>query len=183
MKRLILLDKDLTLVKPTGGNKYVQTPTGQELLPGVKDAISRHERQGDICCVVTNQGGVAAGYKTLDSAIEEVQYAMDLLPYISMAWLCPDFEGQECYVVWRNAGRSSNPSGDDIWRVIKNYPTAPEFVGLYRKPDSGMLLAACDVHGFIPSPETCLMVGDMESDRLAAKNANVSFQWASEWAQ
>ena len=183
MKRLILLDKDLTLVKPTGGNKYVQTPIGQELLLSVKDAISQHEHQDDICCMITNQDGVAAGHKTLDSAIEEVQYAMDLLPYISMAWLCPDFEGRECYAVWRDAGRLSDPPGDGIWRVIKNYPNAPELVGLYRKPNPGMLLAACDIHGFIPSPETCLMVGDMESDRLAAENANVSFQWTSEWAQ
>ena len=46
MEKLLILDKDGTLVRPKSGNEFVQHPEDQELLPGVVEAIARYAANG-----------------------------------------------------------------------------------------------------------------------------------------
>lgn len=55
--KLCVLDKDGTLIRPASGAKFPQTPTDQELLPGVKEAIDRMRADGWTFAIASNQGG------------------------------------------------------------------------------------------------------------------------------
>lgn len=59
MDKLLILDKDGTLVAPKSGSEFVQHPEDQELLPGVKEAIERYHSEGWAIVVASNQGGCA----------------------------------------------------------------------------------------------------------------------------
>lgn len=166
MARLLLLDKDGTLVRPKSGGEFVQSPEDQELLPGVEGAIADYVADGYTLVIVSNQGGVAAGHKTLESAIAEMRYCMELLPEISGALFCPDFEGEECWLLLDNEGREC---------ITSNRQN-------FRKPHPGMLnLAIRNWFGISADKSEALMVGDRPEDEQAAIAAGVRFVWADEW--
>ena len=128
--KLAIVDKDGALVCPKSGNTFVQNPQDQELLPGVQEAVSRLVADGYVLVIASNQGGVAAGHKTLEDAIAEMQYCLSLLPQIDRAYFCPDY-GKTCIAVLRNLSRWVDAGecwGDDRWQ--------------YRKPQAGMLYMA-----------------------------------------
>lgn len=168
--RLAIFDKDGTLIKPRSGQTFVQSPDDQELLPGVKEQIEAMAKDGWEFAIASNQGGVAAGHKTLESAIAEMRFCMELLP-IYEAWFCPDFDGRECYML---AGGEVNPSHQSL----------PEQSGLFRKPNPGMLKAAISFWMPWSDPLTSdqiIMVGDRPEDEQAAASAGVGFIWADQW--
>ncbi len=164
MTKLLLLDKDGTLVKPRSGNEFVQHPEDQELIPGVAEAIERYAADGWAMAIVSNQGGVSAGYKTLDDAIAEMRYCLKLLPQISTAYFCPD-DGKWCHIV-RSGNLHQVSSGQhecNGWN--------------FRKPGDGMIkLASRSFNSSIPN-----LVGDRREDQQAAEAANIPFMWADEW--
>lgn len=55
--KLLILDKDGTLVCPKSGNTFVQNPEDQMLLPGVQEIIARYAADGWMMAIVSNQGG------------------------------------------------------------------------------------------------------------------------------
>lgn len=59
MTKLLLLDKDGTLIKPASGAKFVQHPEDQELLPNVAEVIARYAAEGWTMAIASNQGGCA----------------------------------------------------------------------------------------------------------------------------
>jgi len=59
MTKLLILDKDGTLVCPKSGKEFVQHPEDQELIPGVSEAIARYAANGWKMAIASNQGGVA----------------------------------------------------------------------------------------------------------------------------
>lgn len=171
MNKLLILDKDGTLVKPVSGGTFPQHPEDQELLPGVTEAIKYFADDGWMMAIASNQGGVAAGYKSLEDAIAEMQYCLTLLPqHIAFrAYFCPDFEGQICY------------GGDfrGFERMDWQFPSLN-----YRKPNIGMItLAIKEVHPHQDHVQPVLLVGDLDTDRECAKNANISFMWANDWVK
>jgi D-glycero-D-manno-heptose 1,7-bisphosphate phosphatase len=122
---------------------------------------------------------VELAYKTIESAIEEMRFAMGLSG-ISTAAFCPappSSPGENAIVV--NADPSLyNPrfdlqSLDDI-----GYPTTG-----YRKPNPGMLQLLGDLAK--PSLETRwtrkVMVGDRPEDKAAAEAAGFEFEWADDF--
>jgi histidinol phosphatase-like enzyme len=107
-------------------------------------------------------------YKTIDMAIAEMQYAMQLTG-INTAYFCPD-SGESLRIVEKDC--------DNIgWGKL----FAP-----FRKPSAGMLQVAesrlssyCDLH---EAPITKrLMIGDRPEDQSAAQNAGFDFMWAEDW--
>jgi D-glycero-D-manno-heptose 1,7-bisphosphate phosphatase len=168
--KLAVLDKDGTLTTPKSGNKFVQTPADQVLIKGVVEGCQSLINAGYTLAIASNQGGVEAGHKTLDDAIEEMQYCLQLLAEfdikIDRAMFCPDFNGLECYVVCDKYVCA--PIDLDCW--FNN------LIGTYRKPGSGMLLLAAT-----NEIDEAWMIGDREEDRLASEAAGYSFLDADDW--
>lgn len=160
MSQLLILDKDGTLVIPASGKQFVQHPEDQIVLPGVKDAIAHYHAQNYICVIASNQGGVAAGYKSLEAAIAEMCYCLQLLPQIESVYFCPDFKGNECWCVRRD--RSFQVG------VLK-------LKGRMRKPGDGMIQQALWAH---PGVTDILVVGDRPEDEQAAIAAKARFTHA-----
>ena len=172
--KLAILDKDGTLVKPISGHTFVQSPTDQQLLPGVEKAIARLVSDGYTLAIASNQGGVQSWHKSLEDAIAEMNYCMNnLLPKIKEAYFCPDLQGDKCVKVWR-----SNLDKNLYFRIIGRTDLPINYAG-FRKPDDGMIWLAR--YGKRVFSRDCLMIGDQECDYLAATTAKIKFIWADDW--
>ena len=126
--KICILDKDGTLIKPKSGEKFVQNPLDQEILPGVKEKIEQLKKDGWLFAIATNQGGVEAGHKTLASAVYEVAYVMELLT-ISYGILAPSMEKDK-----RGLFTEISFYGNNL-----NVRTINDKYFLYRKPNPAML--------------------------------------------
>lgn len=186
--KLLVLDKDGTLVKPASGHEFVQHPQDQVLLPGVAERIEEYAAAEWSIAIASNQGGVAAGYKTLEDVIAEMRFCvrlledeLQMLEIVEMALMCPDFEGQQCW----DCREGLRQDLRDVIELHTNQFTK-HLVGTFRKPGSGMLeAAAIAAHagfaGLSTKWENVLMVGDRAEDQGAANAAGVNFMWADEW--
>ncbi len=74
MNKILFLDLDATVRRAKSGATFINTPKDQEIIPGVQDAIARYPNYYIIG--ITNQSGVDAGKKSLESAIAEQKYTM-----------------------------------------------------------------------------------------------------------
>lgn len=174
--KLLLLDKDGTIVTPKSGAKFVKTPWDQEPIPGVSEKLEKYRSEGWTIVVCSNQGGIEAGYKTEPEAIQEMRFCLELFPQIEECYFAPDMKGNYCIRYWRNEEWSEN--------CITYSPNSVQtkeldLQGEYRKPKPGMLLMAIDVHG--ASLGDCLYVGDRPEDEQAAVSAGIEFRWAANW--
>jgi D-glycero-D-manno-heptose 1,7-bisphosphate phosphatase len=168
--KLLLLDKDGTLVKPASGAKFVNKPWDQAILPGVAEALDRYVAEGWKPAIVSNQGGVIAGHKSLNEAIAEMRFCLELLPKIEEAYFCPD-NGETCWRVWDKDSIEYRLGG---W-IVENL----NLQGQFRKPKPGMIRLAFEIH----APTEVLFVGDRSEDEAAAAAARIPFLWAEEWAR
>lgn len=159
---LLILDMDGTVRSPRSGNKFIQRPHDQLIISGAEQAIAYFDSEGWKIVGVTNQAGVAAGKKSLQSCIKEQRFTLELLPEIEEIYFCPDFEGRKCFCV--------TPS------EVHDYSKHSES-GKFRKPNPGMLNLIIQLY----SPDKVLMVGDRSDDRDAAKAGGVKFQHADSW--
>jgi D-glycero-D-manno-heptose 1,7-bisphosphate phosphatase len=162
---LLLVDLDGTIREPLSGKQYFQNAKDQKIIDGVDIALRAYTDEW-IIVGITNQGGVAAGYKSIQQCIEEQQYTLELLPQLKEIYFCPDFEGRKCFRVTRH--NFQNHSQTRWFRQ-------------YRKPHPGMLLLAMVRHNHLP--ENCLYVGDRPEDEIAAHRAEIQFQWADDWIE
>jgi len=162
---LLLVDLDGTLREPLSGQQYFQHPKDQQIIAGADVAIRAYPEDW-IIVGITNQGGVAAGYKTLQECIKEQQYTLELFPEMREIYFCPDFEGRKCFRVTRH--NAHNHSQTKWFRQ-------------YRKPQPGMLKLAMVRHNHLP--DNCLYVGDRPEDEEAARRAGVQFQWVADWIE
>jgi D-glycero-D-manno-heptose 1,7-bisphosphate phosphatase len=149
-ERLFFLDRDGTLNR-TLGARPPNAPCEVELLPHVRPALSRYAAEGWRLVIVSNQGGVAAGFFSEAAAWAVQQRVLELLPVpVAASYLCPHA-----------------PDG-----------TVPEYTldCPNRKPRPGFLLAALERFG--ARARDCLFVGDSITDRQAAEAADVPYRWA-----
>lgn len=109
--------------------------------------------------MITNQGGVAFGYQTEPQASAVHQAVLDALPVaVDASYLCP------------------HHSEGTLATIAVDCPN--------RKPAAGAILTALGRFG--ARARDCLLVGDQETDRMAAEAGGVPFVWASEffgWAE
>ncbi len=90
---LLLIDMDGTLREPLSGQQYFQHPQDQRIIAGAEIAIGAYKDDW-IIVGITNQGGVAAGHKSMQECIKEQQYTLELLP-LREIYFCPDFQGKK----------------------------------------------------------------------------------------
>ena len=168
--KLLVLDKDGTLTRTKSGHTFIQHPEDQVLIDGVAEAIAAYAADGWTIAIASNQGGVAAGFKTLEQAITEMRYAMELAG-IDTAYFCPD-------------------SGDTLQIVEKHCDGIGwgKLFSPFRKPSAGMLQVAesrlsscCDLHEDLITKR--LMIGDRDEDFGAAVNAGFGYMHVSAWLE
>ena len=162
--KALLLDLDGTIRRPTSG-KFIEDPNDQEPIEESIKTMQLYDQEGWIITGITNQGGVAAGHKSLKSAIEEQRKTLEIFPLLCYIYFCPDFEGNLCYGVSRE-------------NIDLIHETHKEFLGQFRKPNCGMISAALKS---FKNPSKALMVGDRLEDEEAAKNAGIHFLSADIW--
>lgn len=167
-KRILCLDLDGTVRRSKSGKPFIKGPDDIEIIPGMYERIWKYNDEGWLVIYVTNQGGVAYGFKTEERAIEEVETTLVLLERedakqgrFSPCWeylICPFQEG----------GKEQEYS----------------FRSLSRKPGYGMLVIAEQSlveEGFIPDWDNSLFVGDRPEDEQCAKSAGIPFMWAHDF--
>lgn len=173
--KLLLIDKDGTLIETVSGEKFVNQPWDQKALPGVVAALDRYRTEGWEIVIISNQGGIAAGHKSLESAIAEMQFCLELFPQIKEAYFCPDFQGDECWRVWGDCSEEHR-----ICYTSESFEVfALGISGEFRKPNAGMLQLAIDHH--LSDDDEVLYVGDRAEDEQAATATSVRFAWAKDF--
>lgn len=164
---LLFVDCDGTIREPASGETFIQHPKDQRIIEGADEVIFRYRRQGWTIIGITNQGGVAAGHKSIEDAIAEQQYTLEIFPDIFWICFCPD-DGQTAYIVTRK-------------RVRK---FGRELFANFRKPGCGMvelIIREFLKGGMSPTHSTYLMVGDRPEDEQCAAAAGIDFLWADQW--
>ena len=195
--KLTIFDKDGTLVKPASGQKFVQNPTDQRLLPGVAELIAELKKSGSKIAIASNQGGVAAGHKSPSDEQAEMLFLKSLLPEIDLIISCPDFEGQTLYQLrfYSRAGEApieslNNRCHTETYRRENHdcYLSANGRYDSFRKPGAGMLQWAIQhfeiPKAFIgdrPEDREAIYIGDRPEDREAAAGARIAFVDAIAW--
>jgi D-glycero-D-manno-heptose 1,7-bisphosphate phosphatase len=163
--KIIFFDLDGTLRTTKSGKIFINEPDDQQPIEGTQKALSYYASKGFICIGITNQGGVAAGHKSLQSAIEEQRITLELFPELSEIFFCPNW-GKSCYQL--STGNqplefSAPLSGDGMAISC-------------RKPGHGMILTAARP---LAELKDCWMIGDRPEDQKCAEAAGVKFVWAS----
>lgn len=110
--KLLLLDLDGTIREPRSGKQFISHPRDQKIITGAVTALDSYIVDGWNVIGVSNQEGVAAGHKTLEEALSEAEYTLLLFPHLDGIYFCPDFQGQVCWHVIKDA------PAKDIWRPI-----------------------------------------------------------------
>lgn len=149
---LFIFDKDGTLCRSRSGQKFINSPADQELIPGVAEKLQALRDAGHKIGIASNQGGVAWGIMTFEVASNIMHHAGRLTGADAYAF-CP-YHPKGTVAEW------AKESGE-------------------RKPGPGMLLRLMDRLGY--SPAETVFVGDREEDKGAAEAAGVRFEWASDF--
>lgn len=159
MTNLIIFDKDQTLIESAVGEKFIQSPTDQRILPGAAEAVANFHQRGYKIAIASNQGGVEAGKKSLESAIKEMEFCLELFPQVDFGLIAHTYKGDSA---WR-IGRSLK---DEIWGNF----------GCYCKPGPGMINFI--INFYESTPSQTWFVGDRPEDEGAAEAAGVQFMAA-----
>lgn len=165
MNKIIFFDLDGTLRQTKSGKTFINEPDDQQPIEGTQKALAYYQEKGFTLIGITNQGGVTAGHKSLESAIEEQRITLELFPQLAEIYFCPNYDGESCYQVLQN-GRVQEFKSPDI---------------SCRKPSHGMLLLATSAWVRVKSTDfnNCWMIGDRPEDEACAAAADVKFIWAS----
>lgn len=163
----LCLDLDGTVRRSKRGEKeFINGPDDIELYPGVEEKIWEYRDKGYLILGLTNQGGVAMGYKT----VEQVQRELDAT-----------------FALFTRSERGMGPFQllETCFHMQDEKASFPyNRRSLLRKPDIGMLvLMECEAFdaGFLIDWDNSLFVGDLPDDEGCAKNAGIPFQWAHEF--
>ena len=144
---MALLDRDGVLNVDTG---YPHEPDKLILIEGAAAAVRRLNDTGRMVVVVTNQSGIGLGY--YDEA------AMDRFHAAINAAFAPEGGHIDAFYF---APHHANAVIDQF-----RHPDHPD-----RKPNPGMILRA--LNDFQIEPGDALMIGDRETDVIAAERAGV----------
>jgi D-glycero-D-manno-heptose 1,7-bisphosphate phosphatase len=175
---LYMFDLDGTLI-----SSYMETESRDindwHVLPGRREILLHLKQEGHALAIITNQAGVAFGYATEEQVQAKIVQALVALGFDEDEILFyshaggPDttesvFHRISVHVCYGHPkSRDSRYSGAEAER---------------RKPSPAMLLEAIGEPPFgTPPSEYAVFVGDMESDREAARAAGVRYLDANEF--
>jgi len=77
--KVAFFDADSTLRVSKSGSVSANDPRDVKLLPFVADRLAELAEEGYLIAVVSNQGGVAAGFVSMETADEALKYTADLI--------------------------------------------------------------------------------------------------------
>lgn len=156
---VLLVDLDGTIRYSSNGT-FINHPDEVKLYDGVEEKLWGFRDAGYLIAAVSNQGGVAFGYKTPEGNRSELARMVELFDRNPFHFI------KTCY---------HHPDGT-VWPYNVR--------SLLRKPDIGML-ALIEVSafedGYVIDWDRSLFVGDRDEDYQCAKRAGVPFQWAWEF--
>lgn len=140
---------------------FIGGPEDVALFDGVESKIWEYRDAGYLVFGISNQGGVAFGFKTHEQCLAELQATVNAFERD------PFHDVRMCY----------HHDGDGA-----KFPFNKR--SLLRKPNIGMLVL-CEIdafeQGYLVDWDNSLFVGDRPEDELCAKNAGIPFQWACEF--
>ena len=157
LKPALCLDLDGTIQHSNSGAKFITGPADVALYPDVEAKLWEYRNEGYLIAGITNQGGVAYGFKTAQGFQDELDALMTQFDSNPFHCVC------RCY---------SHENG-----TVEPY----NHRSLLRKPGIGMLAvieAEAVIRGYTIDWDNSILVGDMEDDRQCAENAGIAFQWA-----
>lgn len=167
--KILFCDIDETLTETISGNAFKQHSEDVKVIEGVQKAIAYFHQNNWLIIGVSNQGGIAKGFKILEATIREMKVTLSLIPNLSYIYFCPDFEGQECWQV----------TNSEAYEISDR---ETQLIGQFRKPDAGMLkLAKLFVEDGNWEVTDMIMVGDRPEDMEAASAMGCKFYWAEKW--
>jgi D-glycero-D-manno-heptose 1,7-bisphosphate phosphatase len=139
---------------PTGP---IQDAADVRLFPWVENKLWEMKECGYLIVIITNQGGVAYGYRTMPQVQAEIKHTVSLFQRnpIDKIMIAP-----------------THPDG-----LVKPWNRK----SLFRKPDIGLLaLVERDFseRQILIKWDQSLFVGDRQEDRICAGRAGIDFQWA-----
>jgi D-glycero-D-manno-heptose 1,7-bisphosphate phosphatase len=165
MSKIIFFDLDGTLRQTKSGKTFINEPEDQQPIEGTHKALSYYQEKGFLLIGITNQGGVAAAHKSLQSAIEEQRITLELFAELSEIFFCPNW-GESCYQL----SKGNQP-------LEFSAPLSGDGTAIYcRKPGHGMILIAARP---LAELADCWMIGDRPEDQQCAEAAGIKFVWAS----
>jgi D-glycero-D-manno-heptose 1,7-bisphosphate phosphatase len=166
MSKIIFFDLDGTLRETISGKTFINEPHDQKAIEGTQKALAYYQEKGFVLIGITNQGGVAAGHKSMESTIEEQRITLELFPELSEIFFCTNYSGESCWQISDgnvplDFGAPVDGNGSKI---------------SCRKPAHGMILVAARP---LAELKDCWMIGDRPEDQQCAEAAGVKFVWAS----
>jgi D-glycero-D-manno-heptose 1,7-bisphosphate phosphatase len=156
----LCLDLDRTIRYSKSGTPFIKGPDDVALYPDVELILHQWKREGYLIFGLTNQGGIAFGYKTPEQDQAEIQQTLNLFrsnPFTQIF---------SCH---------HHPGGN-----VSPY----NLRSLCRKPDIGMLVL-CELSaghdGYVIDWDNSLFIGDRNEDKECAQNAGIEFRWAKDF--
>lgn len=156
VKPALCLDLDGTVRRSKSGATFIKNIEDIELMPNIEKIIWKYKQMGWLVLGITNQAGVAHGFKTPQEINNEIKATMDLFVK------CPFDIVKGCY--------------HDAKGKVEPY----NHRSLCRKPDIGSLaimeLEVFKDLGVVIDWDNSLFVGDRPEDEQCAKNAGIKFR-------
>lgn len=142
----IFLDRDGVINHDTG---YVSNWEDFKFIDGVLEALEEFCNKGIKLIIVTNQSGIARGYYSEDDYYRLTQKMLEFMKrnniHISAVYHCPHLKNG----------------------LVEMYAIDCDC----RKPKAGMITKG--INNFFLNPDSCIMIGDKYSDKMAAKAAGI----------
>lgn len=153
--KALCLDFDGTIRRSKSGATFIKNFEDIELMPGIEKLIWQYRQLGYLIFGISNQAGVAHGFKMpfeIEAEMEATKKLFKENPFHLIKWCYHDGKGKIAPYNKRSLGR---------------------------KPDIGMLYEM-EVdswkHGYIIDWDNSLFVGDRPEDEECAKRAGVPFR-------
>jgi D-glycero-D-manno-heptose 1,7-bisphosphate phosphatase len=157
IKKALILDLDGTIRRNKNDHKsFINNAEEIELIPGIVDAIAHFKSRGYLIGVMTNQGGVAFGFKTEEDVHTELIKTLSLFPGGVNPFNC-------ILVATQHEGGKVSPYN---------------MRSMLRKPAPGMFAIFeynAGLSGFKVDWDRSYYVGDRDEDKQAAAAANIAY--------
>ena len=101
MTGIVIFDKDGTLVEPVSGPN-LKHPRDQKILAGADKAVQDLHERGMKLAMAYNEAAIETGHKTIEVAVAECRYALELFPEIELATCSPTSNGLNCWMILRD---------------------------------------------------------------------------------